>query len=147
MPMDDGPAPRPGPLVELLRHIEQTSLRRGGPQADKGAEGAAVPAVEPGDLRYFRSTWSRLRVERQLTQSQSQVPENAGPLNSDRLVLRVLQTLREVSPAYLNRYVAYLDALMWLDQARAGGLPTPVATAKSAQANRAKPDPHKRKHR
>jgi hypothetical protein len=105
-----------------------------------------------------------------MTQSLAQVPENAGPLNSDRLVLRVLQTLREVSPAYLNRYVAYLDALMWLDQARAGGLPTPVATAgasasaardgrrkpargkaaaaaKSSNANRAKLDPHNRRHR
>jgi hypothetical protein len=143
--MSAGEAPPPGPLAELLRHIEQTRLGRGGAQADNGGRRAAVPAVQPGDLRYFRSTWSRLRVERQLTQSLAQVPENAGPLNSDRLVLRALQTLRDLSPAYLNRYVAYLDTLMWLDQTHASRLPAPVA--KSANVNRAKLDPHKRRHR
>jgi hypothetical protein len=115
--MKAGDAAQPGPLAELVRHIEETRLRRIGTPADGGTAGAAHTAVEPADLRYFRSTWSRLRVERQLTQSQAQVPENAGPLHSDRLVLRALQTLRELSPAYLNRYMAYVDTLMGLEQA------------------------------
>jgi hypothetical protein len=123
-------------LAELLRHIEQTSLRQGCAQAENGAPGAAVPAVGSWDLRYFRSTWSRLRVERQLSQSQAQVPDNAGPLNSDRLVMRALQTLRDLSPAYLNGYVAYLDTLMWLDRAQAGVLPTSAKPATPASVAR-----------
>jgi hypothetical protein len=133
---------QPGPLADLLRHIEQSRLQGAGTPAADGTAGAAVTAgaisaaVGPGDLRYFRSTWSRLRIDRQLTQSQAQVPENAGPLHSDRLVLRALQTLRELSPAYLNRYMAYVDTLMGLEQARASLPAAPANTAPAADSQR-----------
>ncbi|NRF67582.1 DUF2894 domain-containing protein [Aquincola sp. S2] len=78
--------------------------------------GAGRPA-ELQALAYFRSTWARLRIHRQLRQSLAKVPENAGPLNSHRLVLRALQAMREVSPAYLDRFMPYVDALLWLELA------------------------------
>jgi hypothetical protein len=140
--MNAGDAAQPGPLAELVRHIERTRLSRTGtPVADSaaGAAGAAGGALDPGDLRYFRRTWSRLRVERQLTRSQAQVPENAGPLNSDRLVLRALQTLRELSPDYLNRYMAYVDTLMWLDQAQIGMAAAPALHARADNDKKRKP--------
>ncbi len=99
-----------------------------GASAGAGA-GAGAPRELPA-LQFFRNTWSRLRVERQLTQSQAQVPENAGPLHSDRLVLRALQTMRDIAPAYLDRFMAYADTLMWLDQARGAQPVGPVSGAR-----------------
>jgi hypothetical protein len=134
-----GDAAPPGPLAELVRHIEATSLRRLGEQPVDGAGRAIGAPPEPGDLRYFRSTWSRLRVERQLTQSQAQLPENAGPLHSDRLVLSALQTLHALSPAYLNRYMGYIDTLMWLDQRRAGLATAPAPAVSGAKDRKRRP--------
>lgn len=68
-------------------------------------------------LRYFRNTWSKLSVDRQVKKAFEQGPENAGPLNSHRLVLRSLQLMRDISPDYLNRFMSHVDALLWLDQA------------------------------
>jgi hypothetical protein len=87
--------------------------------------------AELKSMRYFRNTWSRLSVDRQVTQAIEQGPENAGPLNSHLLVLRSLALMRDISPDYLNRFVSYVDTLLWLDQAdrknrpreQAGGKP------------------------
>lgn len=131
-----GDPAQPSPLAELLRHIEASRIGRAGTPAADAAAAPAPATAGPQDLTYFRSTWSRLRIDRQLTQSQAQVPENAGPLHSDRLVLRALQTLRELSPAYLNRYMAYVDTLMGLEQARAGLDAAPVNMAGGSTADR-----------
>ena len=136
--MKSGDAAPPSPLAELLRHIEQTTVRQVGVPVAGGTAGAVDVVMEPGQLRYFRSTWWWLRVARQLTVSQAQLPDNAGPLNSDRLVLRALHTLRDLSPAYLNRYMVYVDALMALDQARAGTAAAPVKLKRRGNARKRK---------
>jgi len=71
---------------------------------------------ELGMLDDFRETWSRLSVEKQVRQSVDQVPTNAGPLNSQSLVHRSLSLMRQVSPEYLRQFLAYVDALAWLEQ-------------------------------
>ena len=101
------PAPSDrGPLAALVDHIGRH---------------ASTHDVET--LSYFRSTWSRLSAERRLTQSLAKLPENAGPLNSHQLVHRSLTLMRELSPEYLHRFMAYVDALLWIDQANARGTP------------------------
>jgi hypothetical protein len=60
-----------------------------------------------------------VRSEKQLRQSLDQVPRNAGPLNSSSLVHRALSLMREVSPGYLQQFLAYADALSWLEQLNA----------------------------
>lgn len=104
-------------------------------QAQRGALAALVDHVarhassSRGDgtvldsktLDYFRSTWSRLSADRRLSQSQALVPENAGPLNSHRLVHRSLTVMRELSPEYLHRFMSYVDTLLWVDQAHGSG--------------------------
>jgi hypothetical protein len=69
-------------------------------------------------VRHFRGIWSRLSVDRQLQLSLARLPENAGPLHTERLVLRALQTLRDLAPAYLEHFVVQLDTLLWLDTAQ-----------------------------
>jgi len=114
--------PSRGPLAALLDHIaQQSSPMAGGP-----AQGHSADApVELKAVQQFRSTWTKLRADQRLTQSQAQVPQNAGPLNSQRLVHRSLARMNELSPAYLAQFISYADALMWLDDV-AGQVPGPA---------------------
>jgi hypothetical protein len=127
------------PLAELNRHIAQQALGAVGPLDVAGrtaglaaaqAEGSAVDheaaPTELKALRYFRASWSQLSVDQQLSQSLAKFPENAGPLNSHRLVLQSLQLMHQLSPAYLHQFMGYVDALLWLDQASTGGASAPT---------------------
>ena len=103
-------------LTELLEHIgRQTPSAK----ADHGAPGDA-PVQELRSMRYFRRTWSRLNVDRQLSRAHTQAPENAGPLNSHHLVLQTLAQMREISPEYLGHFICWADTLLWLEQADLG---------------------------
>jgi hypothetical protein len=95
-----GQHPQPGPLAGLVEELN-----------------ARAPADLDETLGYLRTTWSRLSAERRLTQSLATVPGNAGPLNSHHLAHRALTVMREISPGYMSRFVSYVDALLWLDQA------------------------------
>ncbi len=108
-------------LADLARHLAQDSPE----DLDGGPAGNVRSRAELKAMRYFRNTWSRLSVDRQVTQAIEQGPENAGPLNSHRLVLRSLALMRNISPDYLNRFVSYLDTLLWLDQADRRHRPRP----------------------
>lgn len=66
-------------------------------------------------LQYLRSTWLRLSTDRRMTQAQATVPDNPGPLNSHHLVHQALQSMRTLSPGYLDHFMSYVDALLWLD--------------------------------
>lgn len=115
-----------GALRDLIDHIAR--------HAPAPAEGSATGGVPP-DLKavtYFRSTWSKLSAERRLTQSLAKVPDNAGPLNSHHLVHRALILMRDLSPEYLNRFMSYVDALLWIDQAN-GSMAAAAASAPRAE--------------
>lgn len=118
------PAP-PSPLAALLATMAQHA------RADEPAGAAppvapgAPPATQAGALgelrsvRRFSATWTRLAADHRLAQSLEHVPANAGPLNSQHLVHQALAAMREASPAYLGRFLAHVDALLWLEQAAA----------------------------
>lgn len=116
------------PLAALAAYIAQASATDAGAAIEPDDELAgkaptdspAIAAEELKSIRYFRDTWSRLSVDQQLAQAVAQAPENAGPLNSHLLMLRALQRMRDISPEYLNRFLAYADALLWLEQAECG---------------------------
>lgn len=129
---------RIGALVHALaQHGAQTPLPAS--QADGipgGASGApssvpsagtARPVPELATLRRFRGTWSRLSAEERLRQTLAQVPAQAGPLHSLHLAHRALVLMRDVSPQYLQRFVAHVDSLLWLEQVQQAALaPAPV---------------------
>lgn len=81
--------------------------------------GAAAAPRELATLRQFRATWSRLSAEQRVRQTMAQVPAQAGPLNSHHLVHRALATMQEVSPAYLQRFVTHVEALLWIERQQA----------------------------
>lgn len=117
--------PIPGALASLVGRLNRG--RAGALAAGASVEGGVDlkagqgTQVELKAVQQFRSTWARLSVDRQLARSRAHVPDNPGPLNSHLLVLRALQEMQAVSPAYLGHFMAYADALLWLDQATGAG--------------------------
>ncbi len=121
------------PLADLLAHIGQhspdlpgtampnsgiaTVNRKNRPKSKKAPIGATAPGPELKAIAMFRDAWSKLSTEQQLTQTLAQAPENAGPMNSQHLVLRSLELMRDVAPAYLQGFMSYIDTLIWLEHA------------------------------
>lgn len=152
-----GPAPHPAPrpLAELLAHIArhngpggpggqaagQAAGHAAGPaspaSATRSALGAAPGRQAPHELkavRDYRSTWSRLSVQQRVQQALARVPDNAGPLNTQRLVHQLLHALHGASPPYLHRLVTQVEALLWLEQvAQGGAAPRPAGHRRGAQ--------------
>ncbi|MEO8281077.1 MAG: DUF2894 domain-containing protein [Ideonella sp.] len=124
-----------GPLGQLVDYIDQQAST---PDAGPPSAGAALPDLKT--LRQFRSTWTSLSVDRQLSRSKEQVPDNPGPLNSHLLVLRSLKLMQQVSPAYLTRFMSHVEGLLWLDQVSFGGLPTTGKTVLRQSEKKRKPN-------
>ena len=74
-------------------------------------------ADELSSIHYFRELRVRRNAEKLATQAIREIPEGAGPLNSQKLIVQSLASMRDLSPHYLNRFVAYIDTLLWLEQA------------------------------
>jgi hypothetical protein len=111
-----------------------------GGEADSPVPEGQASRRELKSLRYFRKDWSRLGVEQQLARALAQGPRNAGPLNSHGLILQSLQAMRDLSPACLERTMAWLDTLLWLDDATAGPLVAPAERV-AARTSADKPAP------
>jgi hypothetical protein len=132
----------PSALAGLLAYLADPSLNTtdGEPDWNRDALGLrdAYPDVQM--LEYFRAIWSRVSADRQVRQSQQQVHKNAGPLNSNQLVHRALSLMRELSPGYLQQFLSYTDALMWMEQIHAATAPAPKDAARGAakKSSRAK---------
>jgi hypothetical protein len=109
-------APTPSPLAALNRHIaEQTHNSPTARQAPTG-QGARLPPVDMKSVQRFREIWGRIATERQMADAIMRAPDNAGPLNSHKLMLRVLTLMQGLSPDYLSRFLTQMDALLWLHQ-------------------------------
>lgn len=126
-PDTNTPAPHPGPLRELVDHLDRA--------ASPGR--AAYPDVPA--LADFRQLWSTLRAESQLQQSVVHAPTDAGPLNSTALASRAIALMRELSPAYLRPFLAYVDDLAWLEQLGSAGAVSASGTAAARRRARRKP--------
>jgi hypothetical protein len=75
-------------------------------------------------MRHFRQSKVKHNSERLLARTLQEGPEDAGPLNSQALIIRSLTTMRDLSPGYINRLVSYMDTLLWLEQASGEGSKT-----------------------
>ena len=130
---------RRGALAEL---VADAARRKAAPVPGTSAqprepEPARAVASDARTVQFFKRTWSRLSADQRLAQSRATLPENAGPLNSHHLVHRSLTLMRELSPEYLERFVGYVDALQWLEQANdATGPEVRTAAAKKSMAAR-----------
>ncbi|MGV2865821.1 DUF2894 domain-containing protein [Achromobacter sp. AGC39] len=130
------PQTAPAALTQLLAYLTYPDAPDNDPTWDRDALGlrAAYPDVQM--LEYFRGVWSRVSADRQVRQSQEQVHKNAGPLNSNQLVHRALSLMRELSPGYLQQFLSYTDALMWMEQIQAATAPAPKESTRSGAAKK-----------
>jgi hypothetical protein len=155
----EGPAPRrAGLLAELLAHIEAQGAA--GPRSPAGAPAPAPttslaaldpPARHPGvrtrprelkALRDHAPAWAGLRMQQRVRQALAAVPPQAGPLNTQRLLHETLCRLQAASPAYLQRLVAQVETLLWLEQqAQGAALPKPARPARAPVAGRGAASP------
>ncbi len=113
-PVLDAAAPAPaqpaaGALAEVTARLDAIARARHG-QAGDGAE------PEMAMLGELRRLWMQVRSDSQLRRSLQDLPEDAGPLNSGKLVHRALNLAGELSPQYLRHFLAHLDALAWIAQ-------------------------------
>lgn len=106
-------APQGTALAALNRYLHERS--RDEPQ--DALPGDAPRASEMKSVRRFSEVWSRIAAEQQVSQAVARGPENAGPLNSHRLMLRALRLMKGLSPDYLQRFLSQMDTLLWLEQA------------------------------
>jgi hypothetical protein len=113
-------------LVDRLGRLPASSVplsasRRAPSRQNDAAMAAPVghtaPLASRNAVTAFKSTWSRLRAERRLSQALAQVPAMAGPLNSSHVMNRTLQAMRDLSPEYLDAFMLHIDTLLWLEQA------------------------------
>ena len=110
-------APTPSPALAALAHERQRL--QNAQAASSPSVWSATPSPSPDSprVRQVRRQLGRMRVQKQLSQALAQAPQNAGPINSQMLVLRAFALLRERSPEYLNRLMTEVDTLLCLEDA------------------------------
>ncbi len=86
--------------------------------------------------RRFRQAWEACRTHDDVEDAIARKPANAGPLNSHVLVLQALGMMQTLSPEYLRRFLAHVEALQWLELAQAKYPRAQAAQAKASKAPR-----------
>jgi hypothetical protein len=105
------PATSPAsPLSALLQDMATPTPERPLDPSDHGR-------MDKPHIVAFRQQLGKIGVQKQVTQAIAQAPQNAGPINSHMLVLRSLGLMRDLSPDYLNRFMGYVDTLLFLEDA------------------------------
>ena len=128
---DVAPAPVPAPAQDAAGDIPRALRAQLEPtQDDAATQAASAPdaSAAPRDLKVVhqhRAAWTQLRAEQRVAQSQTALPDQAGPLNSQLLLHRALTLMRETAPGYLQHFMGQAEALMWLERALAA--PAPAA--------------------
>lgn len=108
-PQENTASATAGPLAEVTARLAGIALQRHGTTSSGQAEEMAM-------LGELRRLWAQVRSESQLRRSLQDLPEDAGPLNSGKLVHRALNLMGELSPQYLRHFLAHLDTLAWIAQ-------------------------------
>ena len=116
-PAEPAAAITPSPMTLLLQEMAPP------PATLSGKASFLETHRESPRVQQFRKQLRKISVQKQVSHAIAQAPQNAGPINSHILVLRALGLMRELSPDYLQRFVAYVNTLMVLENAV-----TPTAT-------------------
>lgn len=133
-----GPSARlPGTSLQALQalNIRLREQARAGASADRLVDTA--DREEMKSVRQFRASWSRIAAQNRLQQALALGPDNAGPLNSHKLVLQALERMGAVSPHYVQRFMSHVDGLLLLDKVTprlASGAAAPAKTRRKPKA-------------
>jgi hypothetical protein len=100
------------PLCMLVADMRPRAPVEAAAVVDTMASAGRVPEV----LEEARRVWIRVRTDSQVRAVLDDLPTDAGPLNSGKLVHRALHVMRDVSPGYLQHFIAYADTLSSLER-------------------------------
>lgn len=131
------------PLQSLLQQLEADPLQYQLPlstanavvidsdsDSADGNDTALMPALDE-----FQQLWSRIRIDSLLRQCLDSLPEDAGPLHSSVLTYRAMALMQELSPEYLQHFIAYVDVLTWMEPV--SGTNTVVEPTRAASKRKA----------
>lgn len=115
------------PLARLNRDLNTRTQS----DADSVLLSDSASVSDMKSVRQFSEVWSKISADQQVVKALHRGPENAGPLNSHKLMLRSLSLMRALSPDYLRRFMSQMDSLLWLE-----GANTKTARAPAARQGR-----------
>ena len=129
----------PSALEALNRDL--AARARADADADVEADADALMLYGPNisdlqSVRRFGEVWAEIAAEQQVAQAITRGPENAGPLNAHRLVLRSLALMQSLSPDYLRHFLSQMDSLLWLEQAAAKPARAPLRPGRAVRSAR-----------
>lgn len=131
-PMAAAASGAPSPLAQLNRDLSA----RAQADADSVLVGGGASVSDMKSVRRFSEVWSKISAERQVAQAFTRGPENAGPLNAHRLMLRSLALMRSLSPDYLRHFLSQMDSLLWLEQAAAKPARAPLRPGRAGRSSK-----------
>ena len=105
-------------LGEVLQRGEDEMLHETDNAAWRNTDsplGNEAPGLK--SYRLFRETWARHYSDKLVSDAVRKLPKDSGPLNSQFLITRSLTIMRNLSPNYLQRFISYVDTLLWLEDA------------------------------
>lgn len=86
---------------------------------EKQKSGVSNPSDSLGQyalhsFKHYQSMFERMALDRLLSRVMKEIPENAGPLNPERLVIKTFKTAQDISPVYLSSLISYYESLLTL---------------------------------
>tara|TARA_R110001592_G_scaffold291131_1_gene560392 strand:+ start:27191 stop:27832 length:642 start_codon:yes stop_codon:yes gene_type:complete len=119
---EDSDEPRLYPAKQFILLREDIQKSRLAFSNNKESEARQVDknnnsAQSCSDLQSFgeyQVMFEKMALDRLLSKVMQQIPENAGPLNPERLVVRSFKALQDISPEYLKRLISYYESLLIL---------------------------------
>lgn len=97
---------------EVSRLVDATGPTANKPGEPEGSRGDELRSIQP-----YRESLARINADKVVARAIAACPVDAGPLNPQKLIIRSLSSMRDLSPHYLNRFVTYMETLLWLEQA------------------------------
>lgn len=102
---------------ELLRQQEHEIVQSFTDSLPTPTSSSSTKINELKSLQFFRASWSKNITDTLVSRALNSAPENAGPLNPQKLVTKTLSAMRDISPEYVGRLVSHVDDLLWLEKA------------------------------
>lgn len=102
---------------DMLNLIESKAVKNSQRPSQQTSTGKTNKAAELKSFNSFKQFKEKYDTDRLVEQMITLRPENLGPLNPHMLLIKSLESLRELSPQYLSRFVTYIDAILRLEDA------------------------------
>jgi len=67
-------------------------------------------------VRRYKQLAQQQKTESMVNRAVIARPENPGPLNPHMLAIKSLTNMRDLSLPYLNRFVSYIETILWLEE-------------------------------